>query len=547
MRESCSGRRLAPIRFALLAVLSLCGCGSDAPSPRREPLRLGGSDGARDIVDRLVEGFVATRPGFEVRHLPPTHSGAAVGALRTGEVDVTYLTREPAPEERAGLFIYPFAQDPLVFAAHKGTGVRGLSARDVRELYSGSIRNWASLGGADLPVVLLDRPEYTSPKLVLRSGVFSELEIDRRALLLESPAGMDEALISYPGALGYTSYRSALALRCDVDVLEFNGVYPAPDTVRAGTYPYARTLLFASRDPLPASAKTWFDYLGSVEGQRSVESCAVVPLRREMRLAVPPMRNIVALEVKYGALVRYLQERLGRPVELVHQASYTDLTEAFRKNQIDAAFLGSLAYVVAHLEAGVEVLARPDYGGVSTYRGVIYVRADSPYKTLEDLRGVRLAHAGKGTTAGELFPLYALKTAGLPAPSAFLGAFFDAGSHEAALRAVLEGRADAAAAKDLVLEEMVREDPSLKSYFRELAGSPPVPSNGLAAGPLLGPELKRQIRGLLLSIHESPRGRKALFDLGAKRFVETDDTDYANVYEMVGSVSDSLSEFFQYR
>jgi phosphonate transport system substrate-binding protein len=510
-------------------------------------LKVGGSASARDVADRLLEGFTAAEQGFAVEHLPSTHSGAALEALRQGELDLAYLTREPTVEERAGLYLYPIAKDPLVFAAHKGTGVLGLTTRQLRDLYSGATRTWSPVGGAELPVILLDRPAYTSPKRLLLAGPFGNLEIDADALVLEGPDLMDEALGAYPGALGYTSLRSALALGDRVDVLRFNGVYPDMDSLRSGAYPIARNLIFAARDEFPFGAKKFVDYAASEEGRRVVELAAMVPLRREVLVAVPPMRNIVAIEVKYGGLARYLQKRLGRPVDLVHQPSYTDLVEAFRKNRVDAAFLGSFSYLLARLEAGVEVLARPEYAGVSHYRGVIYVRADSGYRRVEDLQGARVAHSGKATTAGYIFPLHYLKSRGLPLPGDFFGEFFEAGSHEAALRAVLHGRADAAAAKDLVFEEMSLEDPSMRDRLRAIGASLPVPSNGFAAGTLMDSELRTQIRGLLLSMDQSPHGRKALRDMGAERFVPTSDSDYANLYDMVEAVSDELTDFFQYR
>ncbi len=266
-----------------------------------------------------------------------------------------------------------------------------------------------------------------------------------------------------------------------------------------------------------------------------------------LRIGVPPMRNIVALEAKYGGLARYLQARLGLPVDLVHQASYTDLTEAFRTGQVNAAFAGSFAYLVAHVETGAEVLARPDYRGLSHYRGVIFVPADSAFRSLEDLRGRRMAHAGPTTTAGQIFPMYVLKIRGLGRPEEFFSEFTDAGSHEAALRQVLEGRADAAAAKDLVWNEMAAENPAFRGRLRELAASAPVPSNGFVAGPTVSPALRRQIRNLLLAMHESPQGKKALADLGANRFLPTTDEDYQPLYEMVQALSEELAGYFQYR
>ncbi len=510
-------------------------------------LRIGGSASARDVVEALVEAFRLEQPDTEVELLPFTHSGAALVALRSGQMDVACITREPSREEREGLVVYPFALDPLVFAAHRSAGVRAVTTQQVRWIYGGRVDNWKQVGGEDLPIFLLDRPEYTSPKRLLRRTIFSELEIAPHALVLESPDLMDEALTVYRGGIGYTSLRAALGLGEQVVVLKLDGIVPGPEAVRSGRYRLARPVSFAVRRGTHPGIRRFLEFLAGARAREVAEARAMVPVRREIRVGVPPMRNIVALEAKYGPLVRYLADRLGRPVELVHEATYPDLTEAFRTNQLDAAFAGSFAYVVAHVEAGVEALARPDYGGVSHYRGVIYVRADSPFHSIEDLKGARVVHAGHATTAGQVFPLYLLRIRGLPAPELFFASFVDAGSHEAAIRAVLEGRADAAAAKDLVFEEMAREVPEIRRLLRALAVSPPVPSNAFVAGPLLSPALREHIRTILLEMDRSPQGRRALAALGATRFVSTTDQDYRNLREMISVVSDQLADHFHYR
>ncbi len=532
---------LAIILFALL------GACSPTRAPEGTVLRIGGSSAARDVVEAALEEFALVYPDVRVEHVPSTHSGAALKALRSGQIDLAYVNREPTAAERRSLYIHPYALDPLVFVAHRGAGVPGLTTQQIRRIYAGDIRRWSEVGGADLPITVLDRPEYTSPKVLLRHCIFSDLEITPGATVLEAQADMNEALSTYPGSLGYTSLRAALARDATTAVLRVDGVYPTPETVRSGRYRMARPILFAVRnDPAPG-VRRFLGFATSPRGKSLAESRALVPVRRAIRVGVPPVRNIVALESKYGGLARYLQDRLGRPVELVHEATYTDLTEAFRKGEVDAAFAGSFAYLVAHQETGAEALARPDHHGVSHYRGVIYVRADSPYRRIEDLAGARVVHAGRTTTAGQIFPLYALKVRGLPPPERFFGSFRGAGSHEEAIRAVLEGRADAAAAKDLVLVEMVREEPEVRKRLRELAASPPVPSNAFVAGPLLSPSLRVQIRNLLLTMDQSPQGRKALVEMGADRFLVTTDDDYANLYEMASAVSDALSGYFQYR
>jgi phosphate/phosphite/phosphonate ABC transporter binding protein len=498
-------------------------------------------------MERLIGEFSAVQPTVVVEHFRSTHTGLAIGALRRGAFDLAYLTREPTAEEQTGIYIYPFGKDPLVFAVHKGTGVSSLSTRQIRDLYAGRIRNWAELGGADLAVVLLDRPEYTSPKVALRFGVFKDLDIDAATTMFEYPELMDTALEHYEGSVGYTSLHAALALRDHVDILPLDGIHADVETTRAGLYSLSRTVSFATRHTVSMAAKKLIDFAASDHGRRIITSHTLVPMRREIVLAVPPERSVLALNLKYGELARYLGEHLGRPVELVYRHSYAECAEALRSGQVDAAFLGSFSYALTRQKLGVEVLARPEYDGGSQYRGVFYVRAHSPYREIVDLKGVRVAHAGTATTAGHIFPLYALKTRGLPPPAEFFGAFEEASSQEGAIRSLAEGRADAAAAKDLVFEEMVRENPGLRVEIRELASSPPVPSNGLVTGPRMDPELRGQIRRLLLEMDRSPRGREALGDMGANRFIATTDADYVNLYQMVDTVSAQLIDLDQQR
>jgi phosphate/phosphite/phosphonate ABC transporter binding protein len=525
-----------PSRLAIVAVLALLGCQSPEGPARRLPLRAGGSLAARDVVQRLLDHFGGRHPEVKITHLPSTHTGPALTALRAGQLDLVCVARDLSQDEAKGLTVVPLAKDPLVLVVRKEAGVTALTTDRVRALYRGEIRNWSRVGGSDLPVVLLDRPEHVGAKVALRAALLAGVAVDPKATVLDEPDAMDEALATHLGAIGYTSLRSALRLASSVRVVSVDGVAPSARTVRSGAYSISRTLSIAApHEPSPA-ARLFLEHLGRSEVSDLLEAASLVPLRRQLRLAVPPTRNIVSLDVKWGSLARYLAAELGRPVELVHQPSYAQLVSSFWENSIDIAVLGSFAYAAAHSQSGVRVLARPRYGGTSDYRGVIYVRSDSPYRKLEDLRGRSIALSGRYTTAGHLFPEFALATRGLPPMDRFFSRARDAGSHEAALRALAEGRVEAAAAKDVVYEEMVREDPSLRTRTRALLSSPPVPGDGFGVGPLIGASLGERLQQILLTMHQTDGGRRVLRDLGADRFVETTDEDYRALYQMTRAV-----------
>lgn len=527
-------------RLALAAALALLGCLSPEASAPRVVLRVADASAADGVSRRLVDHFTGAHPEVESAHLSATHSKAALDALRRGECDLACVARDLDAEEAKDLTVVPFARDPIALAVHRSVGVRDLTTRQVRSLYGGEIRDWSALGGPQLAVALLDRPEDSSAKRVLRAAVLSGVIVDPRAAVLDQPELMDDALSNSVGALGYTSLGSARASSTQVEIVRLDGVTPSTEAVKSGAYPLARTFAFvAPREPTDA-ARAFLQQLGQPGVAARLAAASLVPLHPTVRLGVPPARNIVSVEAKFGALARYLSHKLCRPVELVHQTSYSDLVAGFRNKTLDAALLGSFAYAAVHEQSGVEVLARPEYRGRSHYRGVLYVRAASPYRTVEDLRGRRIALAGKCTTAGELYPEYLLASRGLPPLHRFFSHAFDAGSHEAALRALVEGRVEAAAAKDLVYEEMVREDPALGAWTRPLSASEPVPGDGFGVGPGLGDALKGRLRQVLLTMHETDDGRRALRDMGAGRFVSTSDADYRPVYDMLAGAKKTV-------
>ena len=156
-------------------------------------LRFGGSASARDVVTRLLAEFRKLHPDVRIAHAPSTHSGSALKALRSGELDVAYVTREPREEERAGLYVYPFAKDPLVLAAHRGTGVIDISVRELRQIYGGQIDDWAGLGGKAMRLA----PGALVDCVVCSNKPQARLAITRQKNASASGAGLDLGMRQY--------------------------------------------------------------------------------------------------------------------------------------------------------------------------------------------------------------------------------------------------------------------------------------------------------------------------------------------------------------
>jgi len=220
-------------------------------------------------------------------------------------------------------------------------------------------------------------------------------------------------------------------------------------------------------------------------------------------------------------------------VEFTILSRYGNIIESFTTEKMDGAFFGSFTGALAIQKLGVVPLARPvnlDY--TSTYQGYLFVRKDSGIRSAADMKGKRMAFVEKATTAGYIFPRAYLRENGITNIDSYFGEHFFTGSHDAAVFAVLNRKADIGAAKHSIYDRVRKEDPRVDQELIILAKSPMVPSNGLCVRKDLGADVRKKLKDALLSLKNEPEGKQVLDNFGAVMFIETTAQDYQPVFDM---------------
>ena len=215
----------------------------------------------------------------------------------------------------------------------------------------------------------------------------------------------------------------------------------------------------------------------------------------------------------------------------------------FKKEEIDAAFLGSFTGALAINQLGVVPLVRPiNMDNTSTYQGYIFARKDSNITSVADMKGKSVALVEK-TTAGFVFPLAWLKRHGIDDSSTFFNEKFISGSHDRTISLVLNGKADVGAAKSTIYKNMRRWQPRIDRELVILANSPKVPSNTFCVSKKLDRQYREQLKGLLLNLRGDQGGREVLQQLDAKRFIETNKDQYQPVFDLAKEVGIDLKKY----
>jgi phosphonate transport system substrate-binding protein len=286
--------------------------------------------------------------------------------------------------------------------------------------------------------------------------------------------------------------------------------------------------------------------LALVTGCKKAEktSLAEEPQGKPLVIGLIPEQDIFNQVERYRPLADYLSRKIGRKIELKMLTRYGNIVNNFVSSGMDGAFFGSFTYTLAHAKLGVEVLARPvNLDGASTYHGLLFVRKDSGIISIKDMKGKRFVFVDKATTAGYLLPLEYFHHNGVKNYKTYLGETYFAGTHEDAIHAVIEKKADIGAAKNTVFERLAKDDPRISKELLVLVKSPEVPENALAVRRDLDETLKQGIKVALLTMDEEANGQTVLKTFGAQRFVETTDKDYSPVIEYAREIGLNLSTY----
>jgi len=250
----------------------------------------------------------------------------------------------------------------------------------------------------------------------------------------------------------------------------------------------------------------------------------------ELLIGLIPEQQIFQQIDRYTPLANYITEKTGIRIRLKVLSRYGNIIDNFVSSGMDGAFFGSFTYTLAHARLGIEVIAQPESrDGVSTYHGLLFVRKDSGISNIKDMAKKRFVFVDKATTAGYLTALYYFKKNGVQDYRSYFRETYFAGTHMDAIRDVFNRKADIGVAKNTVFDRLVRENVDIVKELQILETFCDVPENGLALRKGLSEEAKKSIKQALLTMHSDSAGKEILARFGARRFIETTDTDYEPV------------------
>ncbi|MFC4809875.1 phosphonate ABC transporter substrate-binding protein [Paenibacillus sp. GCM10023250] len=179
-----------------------------------------------------------------------------------------------------------------------------------------------------------------------------------------------------------------------------------------------------------------------------------------------------------------LGKALGIKTELYVGEDYTAVIEAMRTKKIDIASFGPFSYIIAAQRSGaVPFAVKAASKEAAFYHSLIVVPANSPAKSIADLKGKTFLFADPASTSGHLFPrMMMIKELGITndqVDSYFSNVSFS-GGHDKSILAIAKGQADGAGVCDSCIKRVVDAGLVKESDYKVIGTSDPIPGSPLA-------------------------------------------------------------------
>lgn len=251
-------------------------------------------------------------------------------------------------------------------------------------------------------------------------------------------------------------------------------------------------------------------------------------------------------------LKSFLEKNTPYRYQISVPQSFIAVVEAFGTKRADVASMNTFGYILAHQKYGAQAKLTLIRHGESTYRSQFIVKADSPYKKLEDLAGKKIAYVDPASMSGYLLPLHSMKQRGVKAKDMVFSM-----KHDNVVTMVYTGQVDAGATfysppfKDtegkLSIEDARRlvktQYPDIEEKVRILELTGEIPNDPIVFRAGLPEEMKQVVIEAMGKFIETDEGKMTFVNMyGANGFKVASDDDYKGIKEMLASLGMDLQK-----
>ncbi|MFB4162900.1 phosphate ABC transporter substrate-binding protein [Alteribacillus sp. JSM 102045] len=229
-------------------------------------ITVSGSSAMQPLVTAAAEQYMAENPDASVQ-VQAGGSGTGLSQVSEGSVDIG--NSDVFAEEKDGipaeeLEDHQVAVVGMTAAVNPEVGVEDLTMDELKDIFTGEITNWSEVGGKDVDITLVNRPDSSGTRATfVKYGLDGEEPAE--GITEDSSNTVKKIISETEGAIGYLAF--SYFEDDAVTPVKLDGVEPTDENVQSGDFPiWAYQHSYTNGEP-EGLAADFIDYMLSDEVQ----------------------------------------------------------------------------------------------------------------------------------------------------------------------------------------------------------------------------------------------------------------------------------------
>jgi phosphonate transport system substrate-binding protein len=254
------------------------------------------------------------------------------------------------------------------------------------------------------------------------------------------------------------------------------------------------------------------------------------------------------MRLMYVPVSKYLEKKLGMPVELILTNDYVASIEALKTKKVHMAYLGPFGYVIASRSVPLTpIIVMGVEGKPYMYHSTIIVNGHSNLNSMADVKAhsknLSFCFVDPASTSGHLIPRAYLTSIGLNPDTAFKQTIF-AGSHAASLLTVKSGKVDVGCVQNVTVTLLTQKGLIKPGDIRTIWVSPPIVGDPIVVRNDLNKAFVKKIQDAYLDMgRDAPQILKNYMKIYAgdtlkRSFIVAQDSMYNGLRRIANKIKD---------
>ncbi len=194
-------------------------------------------------------------------------------------------TLKDAKARGADLVITPIAKEGFVFVVHNDNPITSLTQQQIRDIYSGRIKNWMDVGGKDEEIILFTRNIDSGSETAMQDFMGGIPFVEGYYTAIKTMEGILFSVREIgSAAIGYNILSWSVAQELeefDVKTVAVDGVAPTNETLADSSYPLM-VYTYSYYNKENEKGKNLTEWLLTEEGQKVITSADYVGINGEL-------------------------------------------------------------------------------------------------------------------------------------------------------------------------------------------------------------------------------------------------------------------------